>query len=283
LGLSGGNPNLLLSYRDRAEIPSYATAAIATATQKRLVVNYPQPNLIRALQDITRAEVAALVYQALVVTGKISALASPYIIQPENDLPSFVDIDQHWAREFITRLADLELVSGFADGNFQPNALINRAQYAALLVKIFNPAPIRPATKFLDVPDSFWAANAIGQAYRAGFISGFPDQTFQPQQNLRRLHLVISLANGLRLPEADEEILDYYEDSYALPGYSLAPVAAATKAKIVINYPKPNLFEDFQEATRAEAVVMAFQSLVYLNKVNPIDSPYIVDFDSDAY
>ncbi|MDY7012070.1 MAG: DUF1565 domain-containing protein, partial [Cyanobacteriota bacterium] len=60
LGLTGGSSDVLLMYRDRAQIPPYATAAIATATQKRLVVNHPDPQYLNPLHEITRAEIAAL-------------------------------------------------------------------------------------------------------------------------------------------------------------------------------------------------------------------------------
>ena len=275
LGLVGGNPNLLLSYSDRAAIPSYATNALATATQRGLVVNYPQTSRLEPMRDITRAEVAALIYQALVATGTAEVANSPYIVVPNTDLPSFTDIQQHWAREFITRLGEMDLISGFADGSYQPDALINRAQYAALLVNVFNPQPIRPATQFIDVPHNFWASNAIQQAYRAGFISGFPDQTFHPNQNLRRLHLIVSLASGLDLPKADESILDYYEDGYNIPAYALGTVAAATKARIVVNYPNPKQIDELREATRAEATAMVYQGLAYRGKVSGFNSPYI--------
>ena len=275
LGLVGGNPNLLLSYSDRAAIPSYATNALATATQRGLVVNYPQTSRLEPMRDITRAEVAALIYQALVATGTAEVANSPYIVSPNTDLPSFTDIQQHWAREFITRLGELDLISGFADGSYKPDALINRAQYAALLVNVFNPQPIRPATQFIDVPHDFWASNAIQQAYRAGFISGFPDQTFHPNQNLRRLHLIVSLASGLDLSKADEAILDYYEDGYNIPAYALATVAAATKARIVVNYPNPKQIDELREATRAEATAMVYQGLAHRGKVSGFNSPYI--------
>ncbi|MGB3695451.1 MAG: S-layer homology domain-containing protein [Spirulinaceae cyanobacterium] len=275
LGLVGGNPNLLLSYGDRAAIPSYATNALATATQRGLVVNYPQTSRLEPLRDITRAEVAALIYQALVTTGTAEVTNSPYIVTSDLDLPSFSDIQQHWAKEFITRLGEMNLVRGLADGSYKPDTFINRAQYAALLVSVFNPQPIRPATQFIDVPYDFWGSNAIQQAYRAGFISGFPDQTFHPNQNLRRIHLIVSLASGLALPQADEEILDYYEDGYNIAPYALAAAAAATKAKIVVNYPDPKQIDDLREVTRGEATAMVYQGLVYRGQVKSFDSPYI--------
>lgn len=282
LGLTGGNPNLLLFYSDRAQIPSYATDAIATATQRRLVVNYPTPNQIEPMRTISRAEVAALIYQALVSSGRAQVIASSYIVNPDSYSPSFTDIDNHWGGDFIRRLASLNLVTGFTDGSFKPNASINRAQYAAMVVKIFNPTPIRPAAQFTDIPATFWAATVIDQAYRGGFLSGFPDQTFRPQQNLRRIELITSLVSGLSLPQADVKVLEIYEDQDSIPAYAQSAVAVATQARLVVNYPKVSLLQPKQEATRAEAVAVLYQALVRTGRVSAINSPYIVSTPSSG-
>lgn len=276
LGLTGGNSHLLLFYRDRAQIPTYATDAIATATQQGLVVNYPKTDHLEPLESITRAEVAAFIYQALVSTGRAEALASPYIVHPDAYTPSFVDISDHWAADFIRRLASLNLVSGFADGSFKPDSPLNRAQYAALVVTVFNPSPIRPTTQFIDVPANFWAASAISQAYRGGFLSGFPDQTFHPQQSLRRVELIVSLVNGLSLPKAETKVLEIYQDRDTIPAYAQSEVAAATQAGMIVNYPTLSLLHPQQAATRAEASALLYQALVKRGRVNAIDSPYIV-------
>jgi hypothetical protein len=143
-------------------------------------------------------------------------------------------------------------------------------------VKVFNPAPIRPAAQFIDVPADYWALAVISQAYRGGFLSGFPDQTFHPQQNLRRIELITSLANGLSLPKADAKVLEIYEDRDSIPAYAKSAVAAATQAGIVINYPTPTLLELKREATRAEATAFVYQALERTGWVSAISSPYIV-------
>jgi parallel beta-helix repeat protein len=276
LGLRGGNPDLLQFYGDRAQIPSYATEDLATATQRRLVVNYPKLNQLEPMRSITRAEVAASIYQALVATGQAEAIASPFIVNPDSHVSSFSDIQEHWAAEFIRPLGSLNLVTGFADGSFKPDAPLNRAQYAALVVKIFNPTPIRPPVQFIDIPADFWGLPAIDQAYRGGFLSGFPDQTFHPQQNLRRIELIISLMQGLSLPTTDEKVLEIYEDRDTIPAYARSAVAAATQAGIVVGYPEPTILQPKQEATRADAIAFIYQALVRTGRVNAVNSPYSV-------
>jgi len=82
LGLTGGDTDVLLGYSDRAQIPSYATNAIATATTNLMVINYPQPEQLEPMRSITRAEVAALVYNALVTTNKAPRIDFPYLVRP---------------------------------------------------------------------------------------------------------------------------------------------------------------------------------------------------------
>lgn len=73
-------------YTDAQKIPLYAVDPIATATQAGMVVNYPDRQLLNPDQPATRAEVAALVYQALAHQGRVAPLtnspASNYIVNP---------------------------------------------------------------------------------------------------------------------------------------------------------------------------------------------------------
>lgn len=72
--------SVLVAYSDVASIPEYARPSIAAATQRQIVVNYPDVKTLNPNQAATRAEVAAFVYQALVSAGQVSAINSPYIV-----------------------------------------------------------------------------------------------------------------------------------------------------------------------------------------------------------
>ena len=277
LGLTGGTPSAVGAYSDRAEIPSYATDVVATATQKRMVVNHPNVAQLRPTMDITRAEVAALVYQSLVATNRAPAIASAFIVDADTSVATFSDIQQHWSKDFVLGLASQNFIKGFADGSFQPDAPMTRAQYAAIIAKAFNPAPKRDAFKFPDVAADFWAKPMIDQAYRAGFISGFPDSTFKPNQNVTRLQLVLSLASGFNFPPGDVSALNLYDDRSAIPQNVLDRVAAATQDRIIVNYPNVRQFNPNRDATRAEVSAMVYQTLVRDGRVASLNSQYIVN------
>jgi hypothetical protein len=80
LHFNAGSTSVLSQYRDGAQIPSWATTAVAAATQRKIVVNYPELVQLNPTRKATRAEVAAFVYQAMVNAGKADAIASPYIV-----------------------------------------------------------------------------------------------------------------------------------------------------------------------------------------------------------
>jgi hypothetical protein len=73
---------VLQSYNDANQIPDYATEKIAAATQAGLVVNNPDPKLLNPNRNATRAEVAAIIYQALVQAGKAQPIQSQYVVKP---------------------------------------------------------------------------------------------------------------------------------------------------------------------------------------------------------
>ncbi|MEH1938222.1 MAG: S-layer homology domain-containing protein [Nostoc sp.] len=75
------SPNQILSvYKDAKDIPTYATNKIATATTNGLVVNYPNPQILDPNKVASRAEVAAMIHQALVKRGKLEAIPSQSIV-----------------------------------------------------------------------------------------------------------------------------------------------------------------------------------------------------------
>lgn len=267
LGLTDGSKNLLRIYQDRLRIPGYATAKVAAATQRQMVVNHPEIGALRPTDSVTRAEVAALVHQALVYQGRLPAIASAYIVQPEKVGLIFTDIEGHWAVDAIQAIAARGWISGYSDGAFRPNAPLTRAQYATLIANVFNPPAERPPIDFTDVSDRFWAKAAIAQAYSGGFLSGYPDGTFKPSAYATRLNVVTSLATGLDLPAADPAIVNGFADQGEIPAVAKSAIASAIQAKIVAPPSNGNDFEPFRNVTRAEAVKMVHQALIQLGRM----------------
>ncbi|WP_333258687.1 DUF1565 domain-containing protein [Microcoleus sp. S13_C5] len=188
----------------------------------------------------------------------------------------FSDISTHWAKDFIDRLAKMNIVSGFPNGTFQAYEIVTRAQYAAMLAKAFELVPRREATVFKDVAGDFWAKGAIDQANRAGFLAGYPDSTFRPEQNLTRVQAIVSLVNGLQLAGGNPNSLSVYIDRAQIPSFATDEIATATERKIVVNYPAREKLCPAHDITRGEISALIYQTLVATKRADPINSPYIV-------
>ncbi len=190
-----------------------------------------------------------------------------------NDVPT-----GYWAQTFIQELASRDIIKGFPDGGFRPNDPVTRAQFAAMLSKAVKKAPMRGGVTFVDVDSSYWAASAIQTSYTTGFMSGYPGNVFEPTQNIPRVQVLVSLANGLNYSasQAPETILQTYADASGIPNYARNSVAAATENRLVVNYPNVQFLGPNQSATRAEVAAFIYQSLVRSGQANAIASPYIV-------
>jgi parallel beta-helix repeat protein len=191
---------------------------------------------------------------------------------------AFKDVPaNYWAKGFIEELAKRDIISGFPDGTFKPDAPVTRAEFAALINKAYTPKAVQPAVNFSDVPSSFWGFSAIKTASEGGFMAGYPGGVFRPQENIPRVQIVVAIANGIgygRQP-ADLNLLTKLTDGASVPDYAKNSVAAASQRSILVNYPTNANFAPNRQATRAEVAAMIYQSLVDLKRVPSIDSPYI--------
>lgn len=189
---------------------------------------------------------------------------------------NFTDVDSsYWAYPFVQGLAARNVIAGFPDGSFRPEQPVTRAEFAAMLQKAFNPNPIRQLSPggFTDVPADYWAATAIRVAYEAGFLAGYPDNTFQPNQEIPKVQAIAGIANGLNLTpsgDAAQIVSTSYTDSAQIPTYALNQVAAATQTNLVVNYPDVKTLNPQLPLTRAEAAAHLYQALVRLGQVEPL-------------
>lgn len=84
----------------------------------------------------------------------------------------------------IEALTELGIINGYLDGTFRPLKSVNRAEYTKLLVVatgLEDAADLcKGATKFSDVGAEHWACGYINIADEYGYISGYSDGTFKP-------------------------------------------------------------------------------------------------------
>ncbi len=86
--------------------------------------------------------------------------------------------------EAVETLNKLDIVTGYEDGTYKPEAGVTRAEMAALIARIQGygeTAKANANTAFTDVPASHWASGYIANAAGMGIINGYGDGTFGPE------------------------------------------------------------------------------------------------------
>ena len=210
-------------------------------------------------------------------TNKISGKVELVAATGGSGTSVFPDVQGHWAQAYIEALAKRNVITGFPGGTFKPNDPVTRVQYAAILNKAFAPAPRVAALSFQDVSSNFWGFQPIQSVVKGGFMRGYEDSTFRPDQRIPRVQVLVALSTGLSFPTpSDSSSLSLFQDSSAIPAYARNAVAAATTRKIVVNYPLLGQLNPNREATRGEVAALVYQALVSAGKADPIASPYIV-------
>lgn len=259
--------------------------ATASPAPESLLIPLPVPST--APEELTPVIPGSRVRQQTTQIPAIIPLPAPTpAITPTPSTPapnrtvSFLDVPENfWAYPFITTLAKQGIVNGFPGGYFKPTDPVTRAEFAALLQAAFANNPGRDnVSEFKDVPPDFWGVPAIDRAIQAGFLKGYPDNTFQPQQQIPKVQVLVALATGLNLaaPSSPAQTLQsLYQDADQIPQYAIDKVAAASNAGLVANYPNAKVLNPNQNATRAEVAVIIHQALVRAGKLPPIQSPYI--------
>ncbi|MEN6351719.1 MAG: S-layer homology domain-containing protein [Syntrophomonas sp.] len=150
----------------------WAHDAILAITANGAVSGY-QDGSFKPDQTITRAEFATMLVKAFKL--------------PSSGSKVFEDTAGHWAQGYIAAASDAGIVNGNSDKQFNPDALMTREQMAVMIVKAAKAAKSNQEISLKDKAGiSAWAQDAVTSAIAANLMSGYPDQTFKPQNNTTR-------------------------------------------------------------------------------------------------
>jgi len=213
----------------------------------------------------------------------IGALVPPKPSQAATGEPqdaiAFTDVpDDYWAKPYIDALSSRGLISGFDEGEFRPEAEVTRAQTANIVSRTFELTADKENLEFSDVSSDYWARESIGEVVRGGFMTGFPDDTFDPGAPVTRTQALITLVTGLGIesPTNVQASLDRYTDANEIPNWANEKVAAATAGSLVVNYPEISELNPAEPTTRAELSAMIYQALVREGVLEPVETTYVV-------
>ncbi|WP_158574660.1 S-layer homology domain-containing protein [Butyricicoccus sp. AM05-1] len=160
------------------------------------IVGYPD-STVRPQNGITRAEVATIFFRLLTdETRNANSTKSN----------SYSDVAAGaWYNHAVSTLSAMGIVKGDSHGKFNPNAPITRAEFAAIAAR-FDDKANTTAVDFSDIA-SHWAKNEISAAANNGWINGYTDGTFRPNNKITRAE-AMTLVNRVlkRLPETAEDL-----------------------------------------------------------------------------
>ena len=110
-----------------------------------------------------------------------------------------------WYADAVGALSELGIVEGYEDGSFRPDDEISRAEFVAMISRFFEIDPVR-GCEFPDVGEERWYYGVIASATSRGWITGYSDGTFRPQNFISRAE-VAAITNRVLERSADRDFI----------------------------------------------------------------------------
>ncbi len=122
---------------------------------------------------------------------------------------SFTDVEETaWYSPYVQLLASWGIVSGYGESTFAPESNITRAELVTILCNLHGGVDSTEAeSSFSDVSPEKWYAPYIAMAEQLGWIAGYEDGTFKPENNITRAEAVTLLNAVMGRSAAEEETL----------------------------------------------------------------------------
>ncbi|MGC5774593.1 S-layer homology domain-containing protein [Paenibacillus pabuli] len=170
------------------------------------------------------------------------------------------DTNTHWAATTVNTFVKLGVVTGYADGSFHPNASITRAEFATLIAKVFDLSSTQ-GSAMSDV-SGHWAEASIRSLQGKGVLSGYPDGTFKPNQEIKRSEMIAIISRIMDLTNVITEETPVFTDLEQT--WNKEQLLQAAAAGIITGDGKGE-FHPANSASRAEALTIVLRVL----KTNP--------------
>ena len=183
--------------------------ALNTDDHVAYIIGYAD-GTVKPNNNITRAEVATIFFRLLTDDSRAAFWSQTN---------SYSDVSlNNWFNNAVSTLSNAGIISGYPNGTFNPNASITRAEFAAIATRFSN-ATYTGSCSFSDVPANHWAANAIALAEDLGWINGYSDGTFRPNQPITRAEAMTLINRVLeRAVDRDHMLLTMVTWSDNQPG-----------------------------------------------------------------
>ena len=163
-----------------------------------------------------------------------------------------------WYEDSVKYVYENKLMLGTTDDTFTPDGTMTRAMFATVLYRMAgSPSVEGLSVSFKDVPEDYWAYDAIAWALNKGVVNGFSADEFKPKQAITREQLVAMLYRYSGNPEVSGELS--FTDAASVCDWAVNPILWACQNKIVQGYTDGSFAPD-KTANRAEmaAIIQRF-------------------------
>ena len=181
--------------------------------------------------------------------------------------PDVPDSDPH--KTNIELLVGLKVINGNPDGTFAPNREVNRAEFLAMTYRAIGRKPATaPRHLFKDVVIGSWYQLIVDDAAAAGFVQGYSDSTFRPEQSVKRVEALKIMAEvmGMSVPELTQNSRDVVRFSDVPLGAWYVKYLYHVYASGILPVPGQdgNLFHPDRPLLRKEAASYIANALRYI-------------------
>lgn len=165
----------------------------------------------------------------------------------------FNDTAKHWAKGQIDRWAGYGVLNGVTSSQFRPDNNITRAEFFAIMGRLFAPTQTADISKFQDVPRAAWFYNDIAKAVKMDIANGLSDSSMGPKATITRQDASVLIGRALGLYSDNTANLAKFSDSGQISDYARPYVSALVNSGY-INGMSNGGFSPQGRLTRAQAV-----------------------------
>ncbi|SEB01190.1 Listeria/Bacterioides repeat-containing protein [Paenibacillus sp. 276b] len=189
---------------------------------------------------------------------------------------TFADVEGHWSKQAVNDMASRMIIKGIDENHYNPNAVITRAEFAAIMVRALGLADNGSQTTFIDVKSSEWYAGAVAKAVEYGLIEGYQNQTFAPAQTISRQEALVIMSRAMKLTSIEtegadvESVLSPFADQTAISSWAKSAVASAVNNGLVEGSEEGLM--PTGKLTRAETAAIVQRLLIKAKLINNGDS-----------
>lgn len=162
-----------------------------------------------------------------------------------------------WAYEAISELSNKNIINGYLDNTFKPEANITRAEFAKIIVAATNSFDYEAKCSLSDVKNDDWYYSYVASAMKMGYITGYPDGSFKPNNKITREDICTVVYRCIKDRLNKKDAADVFVDSYEISSYAKEAVLALY-ANGIINGMDSTTFAPKNHATRAQTAKIIY-------------------------